>query len=206
MLRGRRLKRKDGNVDEEGLFLYSRHVMLKLRLTRIGRKHDPSFRVVVTENTSPARGKYLESVGFYNANLKQVQLNTERIKHWLGFGVQPTDVVHNLLIKEGVIDGKKIAVHSRKPKKKVQGSADKATGPSAGGEAPQEAVEEGAEQPPVEEATETPTKTPAEQPEAAEEEAKEAPAEEPAAEEPEKEKEEEADTEPETAEEEKKEA
>ena len=47
--------------------------MLKLRLRRVGRKHDPSFRIVVTENTAPVKGKYLESVGFYNAVLKQKQ-------------------------------------------------------------------------------------------------------------------------------------
>ena len=97
--------------------------MLKLRLRRIGRKHDPSFRVVVTEATTPPKGKYLESVGFYNARLKQISLDKDRIKHWLSVGVQPTDTVHNLLIKEGIIEGKKIAVHSRKPSKKKAAEA-----------------------------------------------------------------------------------
>lgn len=92
--------------------------MLKLRLRRVGRKHDPSFRIVVTEATAPVKGKYLESVGFYNARLKQISLDKDRITHWLSVGIQPTDTVHNILVKEGIIEGKKIAVHSRKPSKK----------------------------------------------------------------------------------------
>lgn len=92
--------------------------MLKLRLKRVGRRHDPSFRVVVTENTAPPKGKYLEAVGFYNARLKQIKLDAERIRHWLSVGAQPTDTVHNLLVKEGVVEGAKIAVHSTKVRKK----------------------------------------------------------------------------------------
>ena len=92
--------------------------MLKLRLKRVGRRHDPSFRVVVTENTAPPKGKYLEAVGFYNARLKQIKLDAERIRYWLSVGAQPTDTVHNLLIKEGVVEGAKIAVHSTKVRKK----------------------------------------------------------------------------------------
>lgn len=95
--------------------------MLKLRLTRTGRRHDPSFRVVVTESTNPTRGKYLESVGFYNAHLKQRKLNAERIKYWLEHGAQPSDLVYNLLVREGIVSGKKRPVHSTKPgKKKAQ--------------------------------------------------------------------------------------
>lgn len=99
-------------------FLYRVIIMLKLRLKRVGRRHDPSFRVVVTENTTPPKGKYLEAVGFYNARLKQIKLDADRIRHWLSVGAQPTDTVHNLLIKEGVVEGTKIAVHSTKLRKK----------------------------------------------------------------------------------------
>ncbi|MYE38074.1 MAG: 30S ribosomal protein S16 [Candidatus Spechtbacteria bacterium SB0662_bin_43] len=90
--------------------------MLRLRLRRVGRKHDPSFRIVVTENTAPLKGKYLESIGFYNAVLKKREVNHERAKYWLSKGVQPTDVVHNILVTEGVIDAPKIAVHKRSQK------------------------------------------------------------------------------------------
>ena len=91
--------------------------MLKLRLKRVGRKHDPSFRIVVVENTKSSQGGYLESVGFYNAMLKQLQLKKDRASYWIGVGAQPTDVVHNLLVREGVLKAAKIAVHKKSKKK-----------------------------------------------------------------------------------------
>jgi len=93
--------------------------MLKIRLKRIGRKHDPSFRVVVTEVTAPPKGKYKEAVGFYNSALKQLKLNTERIKYWLSVGAQPTVSVHNILVKEGVISAQKQRAHSTRIRKKA---------------------------------------------------------------------------------------
>lgn len=94
--------------------------MLKIRLKRIGRRHDPSFRVVVTEATAPPKGKYKEAVGFYNAALKELKLNSERIKYWLSVGAQPTVSVHNLLVKEGVIDASKKRAHSTRVRKSAQ--------------------------------------------------------------------------------------
>src|SRR3989344_5428684 len=91
--------------------------MLKIRLKRVGRKHDPSFRIVVTEHTAPVKGGYLESVGFYNAAQKQLQLDKERVQHWLSNGAQPSPVVHNILVKEGVLNAPKIQVHVRPIKK-----------------------------------------------------------------------------------------
>ncbi|MDP4010450.1 MAG: 30S ribosomal protein S16 [Candidatus Spechtbacteria bacterium] len=97
--------------------------MLKLRLKRTGRKNDPSFRVVITEATAPPKGKYLESVGSYRPASKELKLNKERIEHWLSKGVQPTDVVHNILIKEGILKGTKRAVHSTRVRKKSEEAA-----------------------------------------------------------------------------------
>lgn len=97
--------------------------MLKLRLKRVGRKHDPSFRIVVIESSKPAKGRYLEAVGFYNPRLKELELNKDRASYWISNGAQPTPVVHNILVKEGVIEGEKIPVHSRKPSKKKQEEA-----------------------------------------------------------------------------------
>ena len=93
--------------------------MLKIRLKRIGRKHDPSFRVVVTEVTSPPKGKYKEAVGFYNSALKQLKLNAERIKYWLSVGAQPTASVHNILVKEKIVDAPKRRAHSTRIRKPV---------------------------------------------------------------------------------------
>lgn len=104
--------------------------MLKLRLKRVGRKHDPSFRVVVTEATTAPQGKYLEAVGFYNARLKQLELKADRIQYWLSVGIQPTDTVHNLLVRKGIIEGSKISVHSTRVRKKT----DEASSTPAKGE------------------------------------------------------------------------
>jgi small subunit ribosomal protein S16 len=97
--------------------------MLKLRLKRTGRKNDPAFRVVITEATSPPKGKYLESVGSYRPASKELKLDKERIEHWLSKGVQPTDVVHNILVKEGILTGAKRSVHSTRVRKKSEEAA-----------------------------------------------------------------------------------
>lgn len=150
--------------------------MLKIRLKRVGRKHDPSFRIVITEHTAPAQGGYLESVGFYNAAQKQLQLDKERVQHWLSNGAQPSPVVHNILVKEGVLKAEKIQVHARPKKGAVaEEEAPKEEAPAEGAEAPAEEAEA-----PVEEKTE---EAPAEEEKkeeevpAEEEKAEEAPAE-----------------------------
>ena len=99
--------------------------MLKIRLKRIGRKHDPSFRIVVTEATAPPKGKYKEAVGFYNSALKQLKLNSDRIKYWLGVGATPTVVVNNILVKEGIINTPKKRAHSTRDRKKGESKEDK---------------------------------------------------------------------------------
>lgn len=91
--------------------------MLKIRLQRIGRKNDPSFRLIVTESTNAAkRGKYIELLGTFNPHADKPIMNEERIKHWIGHGAQPSLTVHNMLISAGVISGKKI---NALPKKTV---------------------------------------------------------------------------------------
>lgn len=74
---------------------------LRIRLMRMGKKHETSFRIVVKEARSPRDGKYLEQVGFYNPKPKdeQVRLNEERIAHWLKVGAKPTETVERLIKK-----------------------------------------------------------------------------------------------------------
>lgn len=82
--------------------------MLMMRLQRVGRKNDPSYRVVIVQKEKgPRSGAFLEVVGSYDARKKRIQLNEERIKHWLSKGVQPSDTVHNMLIKAKIIVGSK---------------------------------------------------------------------------------------------------
>jgi len=89
--------------------------MLKIRLQRIGRKNDPSYRVVVVESTQgPKSGKFIENIGTYNPKGDAVAVNGERAKYWMGVGAQVSGTVHNILVKEKVIDGKKINVLPKK--------------------------------------------------------------------------------------------
>ena len=79
-----------------------------IRFQRVGKKNEPTFRVVLTEKHRGPRRKYLEDLGFYNPRKKTVQLKSERISHWLSKGAQASPSCHNLLVREGVISGSKI--------------------------------------------------------------------------------------------------
>jgi len=97
--------------------------MIAIRFLRIGKKHQPFFRVVVTDKKNPPRGgRFLEIVGFFNPLTKEKKLKGERIKHWLSMGAQPSDRVHNLLVSENIIKEKKIAVHAKTKKKEEESS------------------------------------------------------------------------------------
>ena len=85
--------------------------MLRIRLQRVGRKHEPSFRIVLTDSKNSTKsGRFKEILGSYDPRKSNDSLNTERIKYWLSQGANPTDTVHNLLVKRGVIKAKKIDV------------------------------------------------------------------------------------------------
>ncbi|HDH03977.1 MAG TPA: 30S ribosomal protein S16 [Candidatus Campbellbacteria bacterium] len=101
--------------------------MLKIRLRRIGKKHDPSFRVVLTDSRKgPQSGAFLEILGNYNAQKGEPQLKGERIKHWISKGAQISDTVHNLLLKLKIIEGKKKDVlHHERIKKAGKEKAGK---------------------------------------------------------------------------------
>lgn len=89
--------------------------MLKIRLQRIGRKNDPAFRVVLTDSKNAAKsGKFLEIIGNYNPKKGETVFNAERINHWIKNGAQLSDTVHNFLVKEKVITGKKKNVLPKK--------------------------------------------------------------------------------------------
>ena len=88
-----------------------------IRLQRVGRKNDPSFRIVITDSKNgPKAGKFLEIVGAYDARKGTPTINAERVKYWMSVGAQTSDTVNNLLVKYKVIDGKKIAPFIPKPK------------------------------------------------------------------------------------------
>lgn len=82
--------------------------MLRIRLQRIGKKKQPTYRLIVSEKTKDTQAGSLEMLGEYNpvsAN-KVMNLKEDRIKHWISVGAEPSNTVHNLLVKAGVIKEK----------------------------------------------------------------------------------------------------
>lgn len=83
--------------------------MLMMRLQRVGRKNDPSYRIVVTDKrTGPKSNKHVDLLGSYYPKLGTVEINAEKAKHWLSQGVQPSVTLHNMLVSKKIIEGKKL--------------------------------------------------------------------------------------------------
>ncbi|MDD2731611.1 MAG: 30S ribosomal protein S16 [Candidatus Pacebacteria bacterium] len=102
--------------------------MLVIRLLRTGKRNQPFFKIVVTDKRKPPRGgRFKEDVGFLNPLTKEKKLKAERIKYWISVGAKPSNTIYNLLVKENILEGRKIPVHKKKKSKqgeKVQ-SAEK---------------------------------------------------------------------------------
>jgi len=77
---------------------------VRLRLTRIGGRKDPVWRVVVADQRSPRDGRVIEIVGHYNAQTdpSTINIDADRVKAWLERGAQPTDTVRKLLRTQGI--------------------------------------------------------------------------------------------------------
>ena len=89
--------------------------MLMMRLQRVGRKNDPSFRIVVTDKRTGVKSdKHVDRLGSYNPKMNHVQIDGEKAKEWIAKGVQPSDTVHNILVSQKVIEGKKKNVLPKK--------------------------------------------------------------------------------------------
>ena len=78
--------------------------MLTIRLSRIGKKKKPYYRVVVIERTRPRDGRIREAVGTYDPLKKpaEIKLDAERIKHWIALGAQPNDTVRSFLRQQKI--------------------------------------------------------------------------------------------------------
>jgi len=95
--------------------------MLKVRLQRIGTKHQPHYKIVVLEHTKKPQGKYLEQMGTYDPRAKKFVTKLDRIEHWLSVGAQISPTVNNLMVNYKVWDRPKM--QSWKPKKKAVATA-----------------------------------------------------------------------------------
>ena len=80
--------------------------VLKLRLTRMGSKGQPHYRIVVQEARSKRDGRFVENLGHYNplTEPSTIVVNAERVKYWLSVGAQPTESVASLLKRAGVTE------------------------------------------------------------------------------------------------------
>jgi small subunit ribosomal protein S16 len=80
--------------------------LVRIRLRRMGKKKQPTYRVVVADSRMPRDGRYIESLGFYNPMTEPstIELDAERALQWLKEGAQPSRQVENLLKIKGVWD------------------------------------------------------------------------------------------------------
>lgn len=120
--------------------------MLKIRMSRFGKKKQPTYRIIVSESSKDPWGHYLENLGHYNPETKEKVFKADRIKYWVSKGAQITPTLHNLLVDEKIIEAEKIKASKGKKKKKEKEEKPK---------------EEGTEEKPKEEKTsetETPEK------------------------------------------------
>lgn len=93
--------------------------MLAIRLFRIGKKHQPVYKVVVTDKrNAPSGGRFTDQVGVYNPCTKEKNFDKEKILNWIKNGAQPSDTVYNLLVSEGILKGEKRKIKMEKPKVK----------------------------------------------------------------------------------------
>ncbi len=131
--------------------------MLRIRLRRVGKKKQPSYRIVVADVRAPRDGAIVEQVGHYNplTDPPTIVVDAEKVKHWLSVGAKPSDTVVRILQRQGVVE--------------------KTGSPTVGNESTQPAAAQKAEQPAVAETAEEPAEA-----EAAEEPAEAEEAEEPA--------------------------
>ena len=80
--------------------------MVRIRLRRMGKKKQPTYRIVVADARSPRDGKFIEIIGNYAPTRQPKILNVdgERARYWISVGAQPSDTVRYLLQKAGVIE------------------------------------------------------------------------------------------------------
>ena len=79
---------------------------VKMRLTRIGKKKTPFYRVVIADARAPRDGRFVEEIGYYNPLTEpaEIKIDADKAKQWIKNGAQPTDTVKALLKKSGIVD------------------------------------------------------------------------------------------------------
>ena len=76
---------------------------VRIRLTRLGSRHKPVYRIVASDSRRPRDGQYIELIGTYNPSINEVKINEEVALKWLNVGALPTDTVRSLFSKQGIM-------------------------------------------------------------------------------------------------------
>ena len=81
--------------------------MVRLRLTRMGRKKQPFYRIVAADSRAPRDGRFIESIGHYNPMLNppEIKIDLERVDYWLGVRASPSGTVNGLIKRARGTDG-----------------------------------------------------------------------------------------------------
>ncbi len=116
--------------------------MLVIRFNRVGRKNHAQYRIVVQEKSVAPGGRHVAMVGSYDPHSKAITLKEGEIKQFIANGAQPSDSVHNLLVREGVIDAPKRALKLPEKEAEEQPEEEKADDAVDASEDAAETVEE----------------------------------------------------------------
>ena len=92
--------------------------MLKIRLSRVGKKRQPSYRVVVADARSPRDGRYVDLIGYYNPRTEPTtfEVDEDKARDWMSKGAQPTDRVEKLFAGRGLVPARDWGAASAPPK------------------------------------------------------------------------------------------
>jgi len=93
--------------------------MLTIRLSRIGKRNKPMYRLIISEKAKDTYAPALEILGSYNPHNKELQAKDERIQYWLSKGAGMSPTVNNLLVGKGIIKGQKVKASIARKKKKA---------------------------------------------------------------------------------------
>jgi small subunit ribosomal protein S16 len=100
--------------------------LVKIRLRRIGAKGQPSYRVVVTDSRSPRDGRFIEIIGHYNPRREPSEIVIDRDKAlaWMAKGAQPSDSVHSLMARVGIVERRPLPGKAAAPAAAVTPAAE----------------------------------------------------------------------------------
>ena len=104
--------------------------MLVIRLSRMGKKKKPMYRLTIMEKARDTYGRALEILGSYNPFSKELIVKADRIKYWLSVGAQMSPTVNNLLVQNKIIEAKKVTASKKGTPKKGSEEEKKAATPA----------------------------------------------------------------------------